>query len=210
MLNKSCIKYLEELSSSSAVPGGGGAAAFCSAQGIALGEMVGNLTLGKKKYADVQEDVMRVLQEFGALREELILLVQKDADVFEPLSIAYGLPSSTELERSKKDEIMQECLKNACAVPMQIMGKSMEALIFMEEMGRIGTKIALSDVAVGAEFLKASIYSGAMNVYINTKSMKDRAYAMECEQKADAIKKDAEKKAKEIYRAIEEELRCQK
>ena len=102
MLNKSCTQFVEELSSKAPVPGGGGACAYVGSIGMALGSMVGNLTLGKKKYQDVEEDIKELLQKSEAIIENLNRLVSKDAEVFYPLSQAYGLPSGTEEENRKK------------------------------------------------------------------------------------------------------------
>ncbi len=207
MLNNSCMKFLEDLSSNSPVPGGGGAAAFCGAQGIALGMMVGNLTIGKKKYAEVQEEIKLLLVKLQSLQNELIDLIQKDAEVFEPLSKAYGLPTSTKEETEHKNKVMEEILIQATIVPINIMKKAMDGLILLEKIEKIGTRIALSDVAVGSELLKASVYSGAMNVYINTKYMKDKTFAQSCEKEADELKKRAKELSEQIYSAVEEELR---
>lgn len=209
MTNKSCNEFIRVLASSSPVPGGGGAAALGGAIGAALGEMVGNLTKGKKKYAAAQEDVERLTDKLEKAETRMKALVQADADVFEPLSRAYGLPSDTEEEKAEKAVVMEEALKKACSVPMQIMEEGLLALHLLKEMGKIGTKIAISDVGVGAVFLKAAVQGAAMNVYTNTRLMKDRVYAEDQEARADQLRRQAEKEADEIYKLVEEELRCQ-
>ncbi len=209
MLNLSGKQFLQELSSAAAVPGGGGAAALSGAQGVALGMMVGNLTTGKKKYADVEEDIQRLLQDFAVLLQEMQDFVQKDAEAFEPLSKAYGLPAATEEEKAHKAAVMEEGLRIACAVPMELMEKGLLALELMEEMCEKGTRMAISDVGVGAECLKACVYGAAMNVYANTKFMKDRVYAVKCDAITDERKLVAKKMAEAIYEAVEEDLRCQ-
>lgn len=209
MMNKSCDEFVKVLASASPVPGGGGAAALGGAIGAALGEMVGNLTKGKKKYAAVQEDVERLTEKLQAAENCMKQLVQADADVFEPLSKAYGLPSGNEEEKAAKAAVMEEALKKACSVPMHIMEEGLLALSLLREMGKIGTRIAISDVGVGAVFLKAAVQGAAMNVYTNTRLMKDRAYAEDCEEKADELRRQAEIEADEIYRMVEEGLRCQ-
>jgi formiminotetrahydrofolate cyclodeaminase len=116
LTNQSCIEFVDALASSSPVPGGGGASAMVGALGIALGSMVGNLTLGRKKYLDVQEDIKIIIGKAKLLQSEFLSLVGKDAEVFQPLSKAYGLPKSTEEEIRKRDEIMEEALRFACSV----------------------------------------------------------------------------------------------
>jgi len=107
MTEKSCIEFLKLLSFGSPVPGGGGASVMVGALGMALGSMVGNLTLGKKKYENVQEDIKKILKKAEIIQNDLFALIEEDADVFEPLSKAYGLPRNTEEEKFKRDEIME-------------------------------------------------------------------------------------------------------
>ena len=120
---QTCTEFLEALASKAPVPGGGGASALVGAVGVALGNMVGNLTVGKKKYADVEADVRALDQRSEALRRKLEALVAADAEVFEPLSRAYGLPKDTEQQRSYKEQVMEQALNTACSVPMEIDGR---------------------------------------------------------------------------------------
>ena len=110
MLEISCLKFIDELSSKSPVPGGGGAAALVGSIGVALGSMVGNLTVGKEKYSDVEEDIQILLKKSEALIMRLNQLVHKDAAVFEPLANAYKMPITTAEERAEKERVLQECL----------------------------------------------------------------------------------------------------
>ncbi len=187
MLENSCNEFLDRLASGDAVPGGGGASALCGALGVALGSMVCNLTSGKKKYADVQPDIERIQAEATALRRRLQDLVQADATAFEPLSKAYGLPKGTPEELAHRDEVMAKCLKDACDVPLRIMHACAEAIALLEELAVKGSRIALSDVGVGAAFSRSALEGASLNVYINTKLMKDRELAAQCEVEADAL-----------------------
>jgi formiminotetrahydrofolate cyclodeaminase len=155
--------------------------------GVALASMVANLTSGKKKYADVQADIDRIIKKADGLRNELTSLVEKDAEVFEPLSRAYSLPKENEAERKIKDETMESALKSACEVPLEIMRKVVEAMDLHEELAKKGTRIAVSDVGVGAAFCKSALMGASLNVFINTKLMKNRQYAEEVNQKTEAI-----------------------
>ncbi|MCD8217844.1 MAG: cyclodeaminase/cyclohydrolase family protein [Clostridiales bacterium] len=184
MTEKSCKEFVEVLASKSPVPGGGGAAALAGALGTALGEMVGSLTVGKKKYADVQEDVLRLKEEAQKLEQEFLHLVERDAEVFEPLSKAYGLPKDTGEQKAHKAQVMEAALKEACTVPMQIMECCCKAIDLVREMETIGTAIAISDAGCAAAYLRAALTSASLNVYINTKSMKDRDYAGKQDQYA--------------------------
>ena len=207
MIDKSCMEFVEALSSSAAVPGGGGASALVGAIGMALGSMVGNLTLGKKKYADVQDDIQAILKKAALLQEELMQLVQKDADVFEPLSKAYGLPKDTEEQIAEKDRVMEEALKLACSVPLDIMEKTMECVDLHEELAQKGTRIAISDVGVGILMVKAALIGASLNVCINTKLMKDRQFAEEINIKSDLLVSEGSKRADDVFKVVADQLK---
>ena len=207
MIDMSCVDFVEVLASKEPVPGGGGASALVGSIGMALGSMVGNLTLGKKRYADVQDDIQEILKKADVLQKELLELVRKDAEVFEQLSKAYGLPSKTEEEKSEKDRVMEDALKLACSVPITIMEKAMDCINLHEELAEKGTSIAISDVGVGILFVKSALIGASLNVFINTNSMKDKAYAEQINAKADQLIRDGSKKADEIFDAVYKQIR---
>ncbi len=187
MTDKSCEDFVFALASNAPVPGGGGASALVGAIGMALGDMVGSLTLGKKKYADVQADIERLKERAGEIERELLNLIERDAEVFEPLSRAYGLPKETPEEQAHKAQVMEAALKEACAVPLAIMECCCEAIELIHEFAQKGTAIAISDAGCGAACCRAALTSASMNVFINTKAMTDRAYAEEVNRKASAM-----------------------
>ena len=182
---ESCETFIEVLASKAPVPGGGGASSLVGAIGMALGNMVGSLTLGKKKYADVQEDIIALKEKADALQGDFLVLVQKDAELFEPLSRAYGMPKETEEERAEKARVMEAALRDACSVPMEIMEKCCEAIALHQEFAQKGTAIAISDVGVGVTCCRAALHGASLNVFINTKSMTDREYAEAINAKAE-------------------------
>lgn len=183
MLEKPATQFLSELSSNAPVPGGGGASAAVGAFAAALGMMVTNLTIGKKKYADYEEEVKAVRDRLEGLRDQLIDLVDGDAVAFEPLSKAYSIPK----DDPERDTIMENALYEASVVPMSIMETVLAAAKELEILVEKGSKLAVSDVGVGILFAQAAIEGASLNVYINTKSMKDRDRAAALDAKADAI-----------------------
>lgn len=183
MLEKPATQFLSELSSNAPVPGGGGASAAVGAFAAALGMMVTNLTIGKKKYADYEEEVTAVRDRLEGLRDQLIDLVDGDAVAFEPLSKAYSIPK----DDPERDTIMENALYEASVVPMSIMETVLAAAKELEILVEKGSKLAVSDVGVGILFAQAAIEGASLNVYINTKSMKDRERAAALDAKADAI-----------------------
>lgn len=171
--------------------------------GAALGSMVANLTSGKKRYASVQGDIERILEKAETLRMDLFVLVEKDAKAFEPLSRAYGLPQGSEEERKLKEEVLEAALKSACEAPLEIMRKSLEVMDLHDELAKKGTRIAVSDVGVGVLFCKSSLIGASLNVFINTKLMKDRQYASQVNRETESLVAEGSAKADRIYRDVE-------
>ena len=186
-VKQSSEAFIAALASKEPVPGGGGASALVGAVGTALGNMVGSLTLGKKKYADVQDDIVELKARADALQQQLLGLVQRDAEVFEPLSRAYGMPKETEAQRDEKAVVMEAALREACAVPLEIMERCCEAIKLHEAFGAMGSAIAISDVGVGVACCKAALQGASLNVFINTKVMENREYAKAANQKAEEM-----------------------
>lgn len=180
-------EFLDALSSKQPVPGGGGASALAGAFGTALGLMVGNLTVGKKKYADVEADVIERMKQLENLQVHLISLADEDARVFAPLAAAYGLPTGTDEEKEYKTAVMEENLLSASLVPIQIMEDAMAVLGVLEELEQKGSVMAVSDVGVAVQFARTALTGAVMNVYINTKSMKRIAKATEINDYADRM-----------------------
>ena len=203
----SCEDFVEILSTKAPVPGGGGASALVGALGTALGNMVGSLTVGKKKYADVEADIIALKEKAEVLQKDFLRLVEEDARVFEPLSKAYGMPKDTEEERAEKARVMEIVLKDACSVPMEIMRKCCEAIDLIEEFAAKGSIIALSDAGVGAAFCKAALLGASLNVFINTKSMANRDYAESLNAEANEMIATYSAKADAVFHNVNERLK---
>ena len=197
-MEKNVDKFLAELASSAPTPGGGGAAALCGALGIALGNMVGNLTQGKKKYADVQEDIAALNSRAEALRADFAALIDADAEAFAPLSRAYGIPK----DDPARAEIMEAALKRAAEPPLAIMRKCAEALELVKEYTAKGSALAISDAGCAAALCGAALQAAALNVRINTKSMKNRAAAEEIDAETDELLQKYSTIAQEIYKRV--------
>lgn len=191
--------YLEVLASKAPVPGGGGASALGGALAAGLGQMVANLTVGKKRYADVEEEMQGYLCALNICQMEMTALADRDAEVFTPLAAAYGMPSETEEQKAKKDRVMEENLLAASLVPLQIMEKAVGMMAVLEEMEKKGSRMAVSDVGVAVQFARTALTGAVMNVYINTKSMKNREKAEELNGRAEALMETGIRKADEIY-----------
>ena len=189
---------MAERSSNAPVPGGGGASAAVGAFAAALGMMVTNLTIGKKKYAEYEEELIACRARLEELRDQLIDLVDGDAVAFEPLSKAYSIPK----DDPSRDQIMEDALYEASVVPMSIMETVLAAAKELEILVEKGSRLAVSDVGVGILFAQAAIEGASLNVYINTKLMKNRERADEMNAKADAIIAEGAALQKSIYGGV--------
>ena len=200
-------EFLDVLSSKEPVPGGGGASALAGALGNALGQMVANLTIGKKKYALVEDEIKELAERMKGIQGQFSALADQDAKVFAPLAKCYSLPSGTEEEKAYKAEVMEARLLDASLVPMEIMEKAWEMLEIMDILADKGSRMAVSDVGVGVQFIRTALLGAVMNVYINTKSMKNREKAEEMNEKAERLIKEGTEAADRIYQEVLEQLR---
>ena len=196
--NASCTEFVTVLASSAPVPGGGGASALVGALGAALCTMVGNYTVGKKKYAQVEEDVKALMARAEDLRARLLALVDADAAAFEPLSRAYAIPR----EDPDRAQVMEACLRDAAAAPMEILRLSCEAIDLHSEMLEKGSVLMLSDVGTGVTFCQSALYGAALNVKVNTGSMADRAYAQAMNEEVDALVERYGTTAQRVYASV--------
>lgn len=199
--------FKDALSSKSPVPGGGGASAVAAAVGCSLGRMVASLTLGKRRYADVEGRVAEIAKRLDDLADELLELADADAAAFEPLSRAYALPRETDEERARKAEIMEGALAAACEPPLAVLERVVEAAGLVAELGRIGSRIAVSDAGAGAALLAAAARAVSLNICINARSMADRARAEELACRADALVARAAEVGDGAYEQVREAIR---
>lgn len=177
LLEQSLKEFADALASRSAVPGGGGASALAGALGAALGSMVGELTVGKKTYAAVEDEMRELLARAHELRERLLDCVERDAAAFAPLAKAYGIPK----DDPERDAVLERCLHDAAAVPLEILDLCCEAIALQRRFADKGSRLAVSDAATGAALCRGALYGAAANVRVNTKLMRDRAWAEETE-----------------------------
>ncbi len=194
--------FCDQLATKSPVPGGGGATALVGALGIALGTMVGSLTVGKKTYQDVEPEILALMEEAEALRRELMSLIDRDAQVFLPLTQAYAIPK----DDPTRDEVMEKCLLDAALVPLEMMKLTGRAILLHQTFAEKGSKIAISDAGTGVVFCWSALYGAALNVFINTKAMANRAVAQDLNQQAEALMDSHWKIAEAVYQGVKERL----
>ena len=193
-----CREFVEVLASNAPVPGGGGAAALVGAIGTALGNMVGSLTVGKKKYADVEAEIIALKAKCDQLQKDLLDQVPADAEGFEPLAKAYGIPK----DDPNRDKVLEEATIVACSVPMKIMELCCESIEAIAVFAAKGSRLAVSDAGCGAVCCKAALQSASLNVFINTKSLKNRELANELNTRANGMLDKYCAMADEIFASV--------
>lgn len=191
-------EFLSELSSSAPTPGGGGVSALAAALSAALCSMVGNLTSGKKKYAQYQEDIERIIAEAVAKREVLYSYIAKDAEAFEPLAKAYSIPK----DEPGRDETLEKALLDAATAPLELVREISALVPMLEELSEKGSALAISDVGVAAAMCRAAVQGAVMNIYINTKLMKNKEVAASMNKEADALLDDTVARCQLVYDCV--------
>lgn len=207
MMEQSCSRFLAELAGKAPVPGGGGTAALVGAAGVALGNMVGSLTTGKKKYTAVEADIQILNARAETLRRELEALVQADAEAFAPLAAAYRLPKETPEQAAHKAAVLEGALDAAAAVPLQIMEKCAEGIALAGQYAAKGSVLAVSDAGCAAALCKAALQAASLNVFINTKLMTNREHAAALDARADALLNEYIPQADAVFASVTNQLR---
>ena len=198
MTQETCRKFVEVLASDAPAPGGGGAAALVGAIGTAMGNMVGSLTVGKKKYAAVEEEIIALKTRCDALQKQLLDQVEADEVNFLPLAKAYGIPK----DDPNRDKIMEEATIIACSTPMKIMELRCEAIDCIAVFAAKGSRLAVSDAGCGAVICKSALQAASLNVFINTKTLKNREVAEEMNAKANGMMAKYCPMADEIFNEV--------
>lgn len=198
--------FLDELASAAPTPGGGGASACVGAVAAALASMVGQLTVGKKRYADVEAEVTGALGRLALLRTRLVALIDADAAAFAPLALAYAMPKSTPDEVAAKEVAMQDALVGACDVPLDIMRACVDVLCECEFLAHNGSRMAISDAGACAVLAHAAAVASSLNVYINISSLADSALAQSYDDAARTVLKEAERLEREILEYVASEI----
>lgn len=191
--------FLDALSSKEPTPGGGGASALVAAVSCSLCSMVSNLTTGKKKYAQYQDKIDEYLVLLKEKNELLQADIEKDAKAFAPLAKAYSLDRSTE----GYEDIMEKALFDAATAPKEILEDIYSLVPVIEDLAVMGSRLAISDVAVAAACLEAAMKGCVLNVYINTRSMKNKDTAQKMNAYAEKIVSDGSKRMQKVYADID-------
>ena len=200
MLKDSSIEqFLGELASSAATPGGGSAAAIIGAQGAALVSMVCNLTIGKKKYADVEAEMKDILARSEDLRVRLTGMIQDDVRAFDAVMGAYGMAKESDADKAKRDEAIQSALKEATDVPLRCCRLAREVIDLALAASEKGNLNVISDAGVGVLAAYAALRSAALNVFINVKMIADKSFVDAKLKELDGLLAGAEEATEKAY-----------
>lgn len=204
--DKSIQLFLEELASKSPTPGGGSVSALMGAQAAALVSMVCNLTIGKEKYAEVENVMITLLAEAEALREKLMTLIAADVDTFNNLMSAYALPKESDAEKSRRSEVIQQALKLATQVPLECARACAEVVKLSRIAAQNGNLVVISDAGAAVMSAYGGLKSASLNVYINTNNLKDCDFVKSTLLDLEGILKDVDVLAEEIFQIVRAKL----
>jgi formiminotetrahydrofolate cyclodeaminase len=200
--HSSLSAFLDDLASERPTPGGGGAAAVCGAIGAALVSMVANLTIGKKNYEAVWEDLEAVNAKAEALRAELTGAIEEDAAAFNSVMSAYGLPRATEEEKAKRAASIQATLKDATLAPLRAVKACFEVIRLAAAAAEKGNLNVISDAGVAVLAANSGLRSAALNVFVNAKAIKDRDFAEKQIAEVNALLAQAAEMTEFVYQRV--------
>jgi formiminotetrahydrofolate cyclodeaminase len=204
--DKSVQTFLDELASKASTPGGGSAAAIMGAMGASLLSMVANLTVGKKNYEGVEEDMKKLLQRTEELRSGLTGMVKADVEVFDKVMAAYGMPKDSEERKTRRSAAIQTALKEATDVPLECARLCAEVIRLSEPVAEMGNNNVISDAGVAVLAAYAALRSAALNVYINIGGIKDEEFVQDRRGQLEEIMDGMGKLNEEVYELVKGKL----
>jgi formiminotetrahydrofolate cyclodeaminase len=198
--------FLDELASASPAPGGGSVAALSGALGSALTSMVCRLTIGKKKYAAVEEDMKKILDQAEELRGQFTELIEKDSAAFNKVMEAFSLPKDSEPQKALRAAAIHEATKEATLVPLQVMKHCIDALALVQTVAASGNPNSVSDAGVAALMLHSAVEGAALNVRINLKGLEDTDFVGWKSEELSSLRNTSHMMLEEIQAIVGEKL----
>lgn len=206
IIDKSVQVFLDELASKSSTPGGGSSAAIMGAMAAALVSMVGNLTVGKKDYQAVEDEMQQLLTSSETLRQQLTEMVKADVNVFDKVMASYGLPKETDDAKAVRSESIQAALKEATDVPLACARLCADIIKLTVPMAEKGNKNVISDAGVAVLSAHAALRSAALNVYINIGAIKDADFVSDRRKQLEGILAGTNELTEEVYELVKSKL----
>ena len=196
-------EYLEKTASGEATPGGGSIAALCAAAAAGLTEMVANLTLGKKSYQSVEAEMKDIAETVAEYREKFIRAIDDDPEAYNQVMAAFKLPKGTETEIKRRNQAIQDGLKNAALVPMHVAEDAFKMMGYAGKAITKGNKNAMTDGLVAVMTARTAALAALYNVKVNLDSITDSVFGETLSQKANSLEKQVLEREKEILAAAE-------
>ena len=204
--DKSVQTFLDELAGKASTPGGGSAAAVMGATGAALISMVGNFTLGKKGYEEVESAMQELLDASEDLRGRLTGMIQKDVEAFDQVMAAYGMPKDSDAQKAARGTAIQEGLKVAADVPLECARLCADVIRLTAPMARDGNRNVISDAGVAVLAAEAALRSAALNVYVNLGAIKDADFVRSRNGQLETILAGTRELTEEVYELVRSKL----
>ena len=198
--------FLEQLASKASTPGGGSAAAIMGAMGAALVSMVANLTVGKQKYQDVEEEMQGFLAQSEDIRSRLTGMIQADIDVFDKVMAAYGMARETEAEKAARSGAIQSALKEATDVPLACAQLCADVIELCRPVAEKGNLNVISDAGVAVLAAHAALRSAALNVYINIGGIRDQEFVQDRRNKLEFVLSGTGVATETVYELVKSKL----
>lgn len=198
--------YLDEISSNSPTPGGGNVSAFCGALACSLGMMVCNLTIGKKKYAEVEDEIKEISIKIEKYKNDFLKLAEKDNIAFEQVMSAFRLPKETEDEMKTRSERIEDATIQAAVIPSNVIETCRSVIPLIKTVASKGNRNSLSDVGVAAALLKTASEGAYLNVMINCSSLSNKTYGAEFLKKSEVAFNEVKTQAEKILEVIKKKL----
>ncbi len=199
-------KLLDELSSQSAAPGGGSVAAIAGALSAALVSMVCNLTFGKKKYQQHEDDVKKCLENAEKLKMEFLLLAEKDAEVFSEVMEAYKLPHESDADKEERNRAVEEATKRAALVPMDVLRRCESVAQSSRSVALKGNENSISDAGVAAIMAHAAAHAASLNILINLSTISDEDFKGKLKSEQENVLKAVKDIADETIHFVNQKL----
>lgn len=190
MKNMTLNEFVDKVASNEPVPGGGSVAAVCGTLSAALSEMVANLTVGKKKYAEHEGEMLEIKEKSLILRNKLIDYIERDSVAYNKVMEAYKLPKETEEEKNMRKKAIEESSKLAASIPLEVAAISFEIMPLAEAVVVKGNSNAVTDGLVAAMLARTAVLSAILNVRINLSSISDQSFVRDCKEKSDELEAD--------------------
>lgn len=199
MLTELTVKgFLAETAGEAPVPGGGSISALNGAIAASLCQMVANLTIGKKKYADCEAEMKEIAAKAASIAQELVLDVDRDSDAYDKVFTAFKLPKETDEEKAARSQAIQESTKYAAEVPMEVARRVYSLLDMIDAVVARGNQNAVTDGCVAMMCARCAIVGALFNVRINLTSLKDRDFAAKLSQEADKMEEEVNRREKNV------------